>query len=43
MNQQLRRLFIVILVMFTFLGLAATNSHFFQAPSLNLQNIPIYF
>lgn len=35
MNQQLRRLFIVILVMFAFLGLAATNSHFFQAPSLN--------
>ncbi len=25
MNQQLRRLFIVILVMFAFLGLAATN------------------
>lgn len=35
MNQQIRRLFIVILAMFALLGLAATNSHFLQAPSLN--------
>ncbi|MBB6333697.1 peptidoglycan D,D-transpeptidase FtsI family protein [Schaalia hyovaginalis] len=35
MNQQIRRLFIVILAMFALLGAAATNNQVFQAPSLN--------
>lgn len=35
MNRQIRRLFIVILAMFAMLGLAVTNNHFLQAPSLN--------
>lgn len=35
MNTQIRRLFIVILMMFALIGAAATNNQFFQAPSLN--------
>ncbi len=35
MNSQIRRLFLVVLIMFAALGLASTNIQFFQAPSLN--------
>ena len=35
MNQQIRRLFIVILAMFALLGVTATHNQVFQAPSLN--------
>lgn len=35
MNSQIRRLFVVVLIMFAALGLAATNIQFLQAPSLN--------
>ena len=35
MNSQVRRLFVVVLVMFAALGLAATNIQFLQAPKLN--------
>lgn len=35
MNSQIRKLFVVVLLMFAALGLAATNIQFIQAPSLN--------
>ena len=35
MNAQIRKLFVVVLVMFAALGLAATNIQFLQAPALN--------
>ncbi|WP_022868920.1 peptidoglycan D,D-transpeptidase FtsI family protein [Schaalia vaccimaxillae] len=35
MNKQIRKLFILVLVMFTLLGLGLTNTQFIQAPSLN--------
>lgn len=35
MNSQIRKLFVVVLMMFAALGLAATNIQFIQAPSLN--------
>ncbi|QPK81434.1 penicillin-binding protein 2 [Schaalia sp. ZJ405] len=35
MNHQIRRLFLVILLMFALLGFGVTNSQFIQAPSLN--------
>ena len=35
MNTQIRRLFIVVLMMFAALGLIVTNNQVIQAPSLN--------
>lgn len=35
MNAQIRKLFVVVLIMFAALGVAATNIQFLQAPSLN--------
>ena len=35
MNAQIRKIFVVVLIMFTMLGLAVTNTQFISAPSLN--------
>lgn len=35
MNAQIRKIFVVVLIMFAMLGLAITNTQFISAPSLN--------
>ena len=35
MNAQIRKIFVVVLIMFAMLGLAVTNTQFISAPSLN--------